>query len=66
VRVRAEQVPKPGGPGAGVVVVLAGVVLAGVVLVVVHEPSMPPEPCCSTSTTAGPAHLPLVRERRMG
>jgi len=51
-----------GMPVIVIVLVVVGmpvVVAAG--LRVAHDPRMPPEPCCSISTTAGPAHLPQLR-----
>ena len=65
VRMRAQQVPQPGRQALliDVVVGVPVVVVAG--LRVAHHPRMPPEPCCSISTTACPTHLPQVRGGRV-
>jgi hypothetical protein len=61
-------------PAVGVVVVALVVIMlvvVGVPVVVAaglrvgHDPRMPPEPCCSISTTACPTHLPQVRGGRV-
>jgi hypothetical protein len=49
-----------------IMLVAVGVpVVAAAGLRVAHDPRMPPEPCCSISTTACPTHLPQVRGGRV-
>jgi type IV secretory pathway VirB3-like protein len=48
------------------VVLIVGVpVVVAAGLRVAHDPRMPPEPCCSISTTACPAHLRPLRGGRV-
>ena len=79
VRMRAQQVPQPGRQAWVVVVIVVVVALVAVIMPVVvgvpvvvaaglrvaHDPRMPPEPCCSISTTACPTHLPQARGGRV-
>ena len=50
---------------AMVVLIMGVPVVVAAGLRVAHAPRMPPEPCCSTSTTAGPTHLRQLRGRRV-
>jgi type IV secretory pathway VirB3-like protein len=76
---RAQQVAQSGRQ-AVVVIAMALVVVLAVVMVVLivgvpvvvaaglrvaHDPRMPPEPCCSISTTACPTHLRQFRGERV-
>ena len=79
VRMRAQQVAQSGEQAVVVIaVVIVLVVLIVMVVLIVgvpvvvtaglrvaHDPRMPPEPCCSISTTACPTHLRQLRGGRV-